>query len=332
MNDLLAVLLAACAPHHALAAPASERVAVETLPVRALTFDEAKIELWRSDLRPAWRAPTAEETAAVEFLVPELLRAAASRTLDPAAVARATAARLRIERWEIAGRQHLVLLEAADQRRGAGAYLFSLASPPRAAAPWVLWQAPHAYYDLNTGRIAAQLYFDPPPGAAPSAFFTNTLHRYTQADGRRGRAAVNPADACHNPEHLLNVATLAAARAWAGATVVQLHGFAADDDGDAVPADVLAVISAGSADAPSPLSTAAAAALRAAFGPKVRLFPTEIGALGATTNVEMRGLREIPGARFLHVETADPLRDLLLADADRRAAFGSALFTVATQP
>lgn len=331
-------LLSCCMPAHEPVAPPAPRIALDTLRQRTMTLQEASEEIWRPELRPGYRPPTAAETEAIEVLVPELLHAAASGDLDPGAVARASAVAMRIERWDVGGTHHLVLSEVPDQRRGAGAYLFSL-DHPASTTPWLLWEAPHAYYDLNTGTIAGSLYFGPPAGPAPSAFFTNTVHRYTQADGKRSKQAVNPADACHSEAHLFNVATQAAARAVAGATVVQLHGFAAgaaDDDGadtpSRLPANVLAVVSAGEKSGPSALSSAAAARLATLLGPGVLLYPTQAQALGATTNVEMAGLRSAPGARFLHIETVGALRDLLVQDAAKREAVGAALFALATTP
>lgn len=322
--------LACCVPLHQPGGPGS--VSIETIPPRTLSVQEASIEIWRSELRPAYRPPTEAETETVAALVPELLRAARTHDLEADAAERATAIGMRIERWRVAGTDHLVLSELADQRHGAGAYLFSLAHAVE-TAPWLLWEAPHPYFDQRTGDIAAALYFNPPSGPAPAAFFTSSLHRYTQTDGKREKRAKNPADPCHNDAHLLNVATQAAAGTFAEVTVVQLHGFAnTDDEGNRPPDGALAVLSGGAKDAPTPLSTAAAARLANIFGPNVLLYPTQSPALGATTNVEMVGLRGLAGARFLHVEMAGALRDLLVQDPSRRDAFGAALFALATDP
>ena len=231
-----------------------------------------------------------------------------------------------------AGSEHLALTEQPDQRRGAGAYLFSVAHPV-AGNPWLLWEAPHPYYDLRTGEIAAALYFNPPPGPTPAAFFTSSLHRYTQADGKREKRSKNPADPCHSETHLFNVATIAAAQAFSQATVVQLHGFASsDDEGNRPPEGAIVVVSDGDRDAPSPLASAAAARLGSILGPGVLLYPLQSAALGATTNVEGRALAGIPGSRFLHVEMAGQLRDLLVQDPSRRDAVGAALFALANDP
>lgn len=322
--------LACCLPVHGPDRPAA--VSIESLPPRMLTVQEASTELWRTELRPAYRAPTEVESATVAALVPELMRAARTHDLEADAAARASAIGMRIERWTVAGGDHLVLSELPDQRHGAGAYLFSVTHAVQ-TTPWLLWEAPHPYYDQRTGDIAAALYFNPPPGPAPAAFFTSSLHRYTQTDGKREKRSKNPADPCHNEGHLFNVATQAAAGTFAQITVVQLHGFAsADDEGNRPPDGALAVLSGGAKDAPTPLASAAAVRLASIFGPNVLLYPTQSSALGATTNVEMAGLRSVAGARFLHVEMAGALRDLLVQDPSRRDAFGAALFALAADP
>lgn len=328
----LLALLACCTPTHR-GSPAPVRESVDSLPRRSLSQEDAFAEIWRPELRPPWRDPTPAESTAVASLVPELLRAAATREIDQGAVDLAGSIQMRIERWEVAGHEHLVLTENPDARRGAGAYLFSL-DHPATTSPWLLWQAPHAYHDINTGRIAGTLYFATPAGPAPSAFFTNTIHRYTLPTGKRDRTVASGADACHSAAHLLNVATQSAARAVAGATVVQLHGFgSADDDDDGrLPAGALAVVSAGDKVGPSALSTTVATRLASLFGAGVLLFPTQATALGATTNVEMLGLRDAPGARFLHLETSAELRTLLVQDPTRRDQFGAAVFALSLQP
>lgn len=334
---LAGLTLAACSTHAPPTTPTM--VSVDTLPLQTLTLEDAFQTIWRPELRPAWRDPTSSETQAIQVLIPILLQAAYSHQVPADAAQLATSVGMRLERWQVSNRLHLVLVELQDQRRGAGAYLVSL-SPPARTSPWLLWQAPHAYYDVNTGRIAGALYFNPPSGPSPVAFFTNTLHRYTQTDGKRTRRSFNPADACHNPAHLFAVATQAAAAAQAGATVIQLHGFAPsendkpggeeDDDPSRLPAGTLAVISGGQKEAPTAFSQVAASQLKNLLGNSILLFPTEASALGATTNVEMKSLLSISGSRFLHVEMVAELRGNLAQDTARREAVGALLFTLGT--
>lgn len=308
-------------------------VPLSTLPERSLTVQQANADLWRPELRPAWRNPTADETRAITRLVPELLHAAQTGQISSDAAAYATTVGMRLERWEVAGNEHLALTELPDQRRGAGAYLFSVAHPV-SSSPWLLWEAPHPYFDLRTGDIAASLYFNPPTADhSPAAFFTSSLHRYTQTDGAREKKPNNPADPCHNPDHLFNVATQAAAATFAQATVVQLHGFStSDDEGNRPPEDAMLVVSAGLKEGPTVLSAAVANRIATLFPTGVHLFPVDVQSLGATTNVEMLGLQNIPGSRFLHIEMSGALRDLLFQDPSQRDALGAALYTLATTP
>lgn len=329
----LVSLLGACGPSHQAPAPAPPPPIADA--ARTLTVDEAAQALWRFDTSPAWRDLAARERLALQSLVVALLEAAPSGALPSDASTSAAALGMRLERWQVAGRSHWVLQERDDRRRGAGAYVFAVGAPTP-PGPWVLLESPHAYHDLNTGRIGAAMYFTPPAGPAPRAFFTNTVHRYSTPTGERVPSKDAPADACHNPFHPLALATLAVARAKPTVTVVQLHGFAngsgGDEDESSPPPQVSAVVSAGHKDAPTPLSQAVAARLKAQLGDGVMLFPTDIRLLGATTNVEMRAIDPLPDTRFLHLELSATLRDQLLRDPARRDALASTLFSLGSAP
>ena len=308
-------------------------VVAASLPARVLTLDQASVELWQPDLRPGWRDPSSAETLAISHLIPALLQAARDGVVPDAVVAEAASVSLVVSRWIIDGSEQLVLSEPPEARRGAGAYLFAVGRVSPAKAPWILLEAPHAYHDQGTGRLAAALYLNPPPGPAPLALFTNSLHRYTLPDGSRKKSSKSASDAARNPAHLLAVATKAAALSRPGATVVQLHGFVAADEENDPPSDTLVVVSAGLEDGPTALSSDAAARLEALFGADaVRLFPTEVTVLGATTNAELLLLRDVPGARFLHIELSPSLRAGLPGQPDRLSAFGAAIFAAAYNP
>lgn len=327
-------LLGACGPsHQGPTQPPPPPPAIAT--VRTMSVEEASQALWRFDLKPAWRDLAPAEGAALRGLVLSLWEAAPSGTLPADAAKAATSLGMRIERWRLADREHWVLQELDDARHGAGAYVFAIGAPSP-AVPALLLESPHAYHDLNTGRIGAAMYFTPPAGPAPRAFFTNTVHRYTTSTGARTPGKDAPADACHNPFHPIAVATLAVARTLPGITVIQLHGFAAggatDEDESGPPASVSAVVSAGRKEVPSPLSQAVATRLKEQLGAGVMLYPTDIALLGATTNVEMRALDPIPTARFLHLELSSTLRDQLLHDAARRDAVATTLFSLGSAP
>jgi len=294
---------------------------------RTLTIDDAVRRLWRPGAR--FEPTTADEREAVARLVPAMARSAAGAPPDlPRWSELAHDVGFTVEEWRVAGERYWALVERPGHRRGAGAYLFRVAPRADRSRP-ILLEAPHAFHDVGTGPLAASLFFDPAPGPRPAALFTNTVHRYQAADGTRVKRSDSPADVCHNPDHVFTTATVAFAEAVGGAVVVQLHGFARDEEGDLAGASI--VVSAGSDEGSSPRSAAVAAALaRLATG--VRRFPEETQRLGATTNVQGRALRRVAGAELVHVETDPDVRAGLRGDTARRHAFGQALFVAATEP
>ncbi|HVO29248.1 MAG TPA: hypothetical protein VMV18_00860, partial [bacterium] len=215
------------------------------------------------------------------------------------------------------------VLEEDGKHRGAGAYVLRV-GPPAADSVERILEAPHVFHDLRTDEIAVPLFFDP-PRAKPRALFVNTIHRYQDSKDARDRTYANPADVCHNPDHVFTTATLAAAEALGKVQVVELHGYSVDDPearGSALPKGTSMVVSGGVESGATPLSRAVAAALKKDFDAHVLLYPDDTKTLGATTNVQMLGLKRLSGAEFLHIEMARTTRDDLATDAARRTAFG----------
>lgn len=229
-----------------------------------------------------------------------------------------------LERWTVDGRSAVVLRERDEARRGAGAYLVQARPTPRGG--WTLLEAPHAYHDRRTGEIGLSIFFSPSNDTAPRAFFTNTLHRYTQPDGSRLKDDDNPADAAHNPGHLFAVATRAALPIDGPVAVVQLHGFGTGAE-DSPPAGTLAVVSGGDKAAPTAFSTAADTALASLWGEGVRRYPDEVSVLGGTTNTELASVREVPGSTFLHIEMSPELRERLAASPADARLLGQAVLS-----
>ena len=182
---------------------------------------------------------------------------------------------------------------------GSGCYVFRDEPTPPGA---ILLQAPHVYFDVGTGYIAAALFMAPASANRVHAVIGNTAHRYLQPDGSKQRQQANLADAAHNVDHpLAHVSD--ALSAVGPLTIVQLHGFGGDN-----PAldDVDAVVSAGTEPASS-AARQAATALRAT-GLRVALFPDDTRALGATTNVQGVSAR-LHQREFVHIEMATAVRD-----------------------
>ncbi len=299
---------------------------------RQLTVEGFEALVYGPGPQASFADTTSIEHEAVAKLIPRMLEGArAAAPPDPRGwQADAAAAGLRIEAWKVGGQRYWALYEAEGRVRGVGAYVFRVAPAEEGKA--ILLQAPHAFFDLGTGRIAAEMFFDPPPGARPRALFTNTIHRYQLAPGNKKKRRHNPADVAHNPQHAFSIATEAFAIAAGGARVIQIHGFGArtdDDDGGEV-GSVAMVVSAGDDAGSSPLTAALASALVGEHGPEIKRFPEDVRFLGATTNVQGRLLRKLDGAEFVHVEMSSDFRKKVQGDAAVRKKLASILFN--TQP
>jgi hypothetical protein len=296
------------------------------MPTRSLNVEAVDGLLWRAGSGATFAQTSEAERLALGRIVTEVITAA--RLAAPPHLetwdADARAAGFRLEPWEVAGSRYIAILERAERRRGAGAYVVWIG--PKQPTEIIL-EAPHADYDTGTGAIAARLFFAPQEGAPKArALFTNSIHRYQLGPGTRVKSKDSPADVAHNPLHAFTAATEAAAAALGRVLVLQLHGFAGnDDEGAAVPAGTRVVVSAGVATASSSRSTAIAIALSRVLGPGVRRFPEECSVLGATTNVQGRALRCHPGAEFVHLEMSPDVREVLRGDAAIRADFWQAL-------
>src|SRR5688572_10878248 len=265
-------------------APVQPRPTTTTVTPRTLSLADVDAIVWAPGAQATFQPTTSSEHAAISKLVPTLLDGSwAAKPASPSTwQADAAAAGFRIEAWTIHGESYWALLEATDRVRGAGAYIFRVA--PRDRGPVILLQAPHAYHDLGTGELAAEMFFTPRDGVRPRALFTNTIHRYQLAPGDRKKRKHNPADVAHNPEHVYTVATEAFALAAGRARVIQVHGFGQRTDEDDDDAGTIAmVVSAGDKTGSSPLSAAIAAAAQLVFGSDVKRFPEEAKVLGATT-------------------------------------------------
>lgn len=294
---------------------------------RALSIDGYEALVYGPGPDATFADTSAIEHETIAKLIPKLLEG--SRTVPPpdprAWQADAAPAGFHIEVWRIDNQTYWSLIESRDRARGAGAYVFRVA--PREDGPAILLEAPHNFYDLGTGRLAAELFFASPPGARPRALFTNTIHRYQLAPGNRKRRDHNPADVAHNSQHAFSIATEAFAIAAGPARVIQLHGFGSrtDDDGGEI-GDVAMVVSSGQSSGSSPLTGALASALGGVFGADVKRFPEDVRFLGATTNAQGRMLRRLDDTAFVHIEMSADLRKRLAASATLRDSLGAIVF------
>jgi hypothetical protein len=303
---------------------------------RTLTLDQFEERVYGAGPKATFSETTAREHQAIEVLIPKLLDGARAATPpDPMQWQRdAVDAGFTVEVWRVGGETYWALVEAPGKSRGAGAYIVRVGGAPD-TSPTILLEAPHNFYDVGTGRLAAELMFTKRTGARPRALFTNTIHRYQLVPGDKRKRKHNPADVAHQPDHAFTIATLSFARAAGSVRVIQLHGFGEreqerDDAGDT--GSIAMVVSAGDAAGSSKISAAIADALVRVIGSDVKRFPEQTKELGATTNAQGKLLRAQPTASFVHVEMSAALRNRLAKEAPLREQLAAALFDTGDPP
>jgi hypothetical protein len=295
----LLLALAACGPgsqqEPLVSEPAYDAARMQLAELEALLWPKTPDQ---------WQPPSPQQQLALDDLVDALLGYA--------------------QRGKMSDRQQRRVTRLAakplEQRYGRGSYLFRL-GPLRGRTEYLL-QAPHSRYDKHTGIIALSMFVEA-DGQAPRALFVNSVHRYAQADGTRGKrepARANPADATHREDHPLARATARALQAHPLA-LVQLHGF----ERDMAANDPEIIVSSGRPQA-SAAGSATIDRLRAGF-PELRIghFGVDTSRLGATTNVQGHASRSARRC-FVHIEASEAVRDRLRSDRAARRIFSSALF------
>ena len=262
-------------------------------------------------LRRGYVAATPAEAARSEELFLRLLRG--ERGEDLAAGFGALGFSLEAVRL---GTENLaVAREAPGAATGKGLYV--VRRPATGVAPVAL-QAPHRFFDEDTGTIAARLLAEEPRFAA--AAWNTVPRRYEDAAGQRVDS-----DLAHAPVSHFNAFTRAFARARPGGLVAQLHGFDQGRRRSAAGAEADMIVSGGT-DAPGPQVRARAGCLRTVASWRVLLFPEEVRELGGTTNTNAAALRALGGAaEFLHLEMARDVRRDLVRQPALRARMGECL-------
>lgn len=310
MSARLLIALFAALLSTATAADTAEEACVVPPEFKALWPDKDKVR---------FRPTTLQERAVFSELLPSLLKTAVTGGLPtPDQKALAEQADFTIDVWELHGQRFFAVREKREAQRGAGAYVLRAG-----AAQNVVVQSPHAYFDLGTGAIGAELFVCAPEGARPRAFFTNTAHRFKGRPGERRADPDHPADLAHNGDHLFQVATDLMARALPAVRVVQLHGFG-EKANKGRKRKLSAVVSSGT-DAASPYIRNVATRMTEVVGDGVRTYPDETGAFGGTQNAQSRLLQLYPNARFVHLELSANLRRKLRR-ADDLERLARALF------
>ncbi len=259
-----------------------------------------------------WRAAGAQERQVLQAtlldLAPVLDRCPATALAE--ASARLASVDLELIPLTIApDRPPVLIIQEAREHRGAG--LIALRCGP---ASDLVWQAPHAFFDLRTRDIARLIFAE---GDARAVMWS-TVHRYRATPGERPEDPVHPADVTREHGSLFQAATVALAAGRPELRFVQLHGFYAST----MPWD--AVISHGDReDRPAGL----AEALEPVLG-RVALYGRDVDDLGGTINVQGRILAAWPVPRFVHLELDPEHREALEDDPTMRADLARVLLEV----
>lgn len=270
--------------------------------------------LWPDDASKRWEEAIEDRRRRMIALVTSM--AEMTGELAPLDVAllerRAHRAGFTLGLWEVEGIRYLALTEEDEHRSGGGAYVFRL-GPRTHPEREIVLQAPHAFYDLGSGRVAVRVFFA--GRANVRALFVNSIHRHTQPGGAVVPGKASRADVTLNPDSLFDTATDAVARTLDDVSVVQIHGF----DSSSVEGEPAAIVSTGT-EVPSDASRAIATGLASLSDRSPALYPEQTRAFGATDNVQGARIRAIFGAEFVHVELSRELRTAVLEDDTGDAA------------
>lgn len=213
---------------------------------------------------------------------------------------------LRVMEVRARGERLLVIAEREGKKRGGGIY----AVRRRASLPLLL-QAPHSFYDLHTGELAAR-FFEELPAAAVA---WNSVHR---GRSREARAA---SDLAHVEKSVFQTFLEAFAARHPQGAVLQFHGFSRGKR--KTPAGERAgVILSNGTRKPRPSLIERRDALRALLEEPVEVYPIDVRELGGTTNVQGRWIRRESRLRFTHCEMSLGVRKRLRKDRELRARFG----------
>jgi len=293
---------------------------VETSMIESeLQVRQIHAALWPKARGRAYVAPSRERRAAIQALLEVALAFALGQVDEPQLLERLAPSGLRLQRWKIEGHSYLAVLEGPELAGSVGAFVVRMGPASESER---LLQAPHAYFDLGTGRLALEMFLAEPRGFR--GLFTNTMHRHMQADGQKNHRDFDPADVCHNDAHAFVAATMGAVEMLGGVEVIQLHGFS-DDHVFSERPGTRAIVSAGTRGGGVARVTAVAERLRRGLGESVARYPEDVSELGGTANVIGRRLRTRSGASFLHIELSQALRREIRRDSAKAARLAAAL-------
>ncbi len=178
----------------------------------------------------------------------------------------------------------------------------------------IFMQAPHAYHDMKTGRIALKIMQE----NDIKVLAVNTLNRrYKSSSGK----VVN-SDMAHLYKTLFVQFSKAFSNVFYDGKIIQLHGFNANKH---MASDKQELIVSNGTVAPDRGILEQSYCLRNMLSINVHVYPKDVNFLGGTTNAIGRVLRDIGFLGFEHIEMSLPLRKSLSGSKKQRQKFTSCL-------
>ncbi len=170
----------------------------------------------------------------------------------------------------------------------------------------LLIQAPHQFYDSDTGEIARKLFEE-------HDFVALALN----SSNRNSDSNVHIADLAHLPRSHFTALARGAVLANPDVVVLQIHGFA---QSKRKPGNqhIDLIFSNGTARSSESLHQLGDCA-KSSLGLATAVYPDQIDELGATTNTVGKAMRALNSRGFLHLEVSRSARHLLRDDAAARA-------------
>ena len=278
----------------------NQNTSVEQETHRQVSTELSLKQLLQRSIEPTTvRVPTVNQLTRFETLIAQSLR---QRLPDNKQLDSKLVQRWHADGWAVslcgADNDIMVISEQPENRSGRGIYAIRLGTKSN-----VFLQAPHRFFDSQSGLIVRQLFQDHPIKAAA----WNSVHR-------------RQIDLSHTNHHFLNAFTRAVVTTDPASVVAQIHGFG-NEKQQAMTGDVAAIISNGTRF-PDRLAIATAAELKQAMGASsIRLFPNEVQQLGGTRNRQGELMRQLGASGFLHIELDSKYRDQLRKEASKRSEF-----------
>ncbi|MDQ6962177.1 MAG: hypothetical protein Q9M28_06550 [Mariprofundaceae bacterium] len=203
------------------------------------------------------------------------------------------------------GQAFIVIQEQNNQYHGRG--FFAIRSEENHA---LLLQAPHAFKDLHTGRIALKLFQKSHAKAAA----WNTVPRHYFADSERVDA-----DLAHRDNTFFTAFSHAFIQAYPQGKTLQLHGFS-QKKRQSISAQQADMILSSGQQYPSRTLQNLAHCLKRDQTQSILIYPTDVQELGGTTNVIAKYIVQQRHHSFIHLEMSFETRKTLRHNTDMQHA------------